>query len=60
MRDWPEFSVWPGHSAATLRRLHETFPVNGDRSFTGNCRSFAEYRVSTCTITLKIPPSKET
>jgi hypothetical protein len=29
-------------------------------SFTGNCRSFAEYRVSTCRIALKIPPSKET
>jgi hypothetical protein len=32
-------------------------PVNSDRSFAGNCRSFAEYRVSACTIALKIPPS---
>ena len=34
--------------------------MNGDRSFTGYCRSFAEYRVNTCRIALKIPPSKET
>jgi hypothetical protein len=34
--------------------------VNSGRSFTGNCGSFAEYRVSTCRITLKIPPSKKT
>jgi hypothetical protein len=33
--------------------------VNSDRSSTGNCGSFAEYRVSTCRIALKIPPSKE-
>jgi hypothetical protein len=34
--------------------------VNSDRPFTGNCGSFAEYRVSACRIALKIPPSKET
>jgi hypothetical protein len=34
--------------------------VNSDRSFTGNCGSFAEYRVRTRRIALKIPPSKET
>jgi hypothetical protein len=34
-------------------------PVNSDRSFTGNCRSLAEYRVSTCRIALKIPPSND-
>jgi hypothetical protein len=28
-------------------------------SFTGNCGSFAEYRVNTCRIALKIPPSKD-
>ena len=33
--------------------------MNGDRSFTGNCGSFAEYRVNTCRIPLKIPPSKD-
>jgi hypothetical protein len=33
------------------------FPVNSDRSFTGNCGLFAEYRVSTCGIALKIAPS---
>jgi hypothetical protein len=35
-------------------------PVNGDQSFTWNCGTFAEYRVSACRIALKIPPSKET
>ena len=34
--------------------------MNGDRSFTGNCGSFAEYRVRTRGIALKIPPSKQT
>jgi hypothetical protein len=34
-------------------------PVNDDPSFTGNCGSFAEYRVSTRRISLKIPPSKD-
>jgi hypothetical protein len=34
--------------------------VNGDRAFTGNCGSLAEYRVRTLRIGLKIPPSKET
>jgi hypothetical protein len=33
--------------------------VNGNPSFTGTCRSFAEYRVSTCRIALKIAPSKD-
>jgi hypothetical protein len=32
-------------------------PLNSDPSFTGNRRSFAEYRVSTCRIALKILPS---
>ena len=44
----------PRRSAATCH-----FPVNGDRSFTGNCGSFAEYRVRTGRIALKITPSKE-
>ena len=34
-------------------------PVNSDLSFTGNCGSFAEYRVSTRRFALKIPPSKD-
>jgi hypothetical protein len=34
--------------------------VNGDRSFTGNRGSFAEYRVIADRIALRIPPSKET
>jgi hypothetical protein len=34
--------------------------VRAVRSFTGNCGTFAEYRVSACRIALKIPPSKET
>jgi len=34
--------------------------VNSDRSFTGNCGLFAEYRVSACRIAFKITPSKET
>ena len=34
--------------------------MNSDRSFTGNCGSFAEYRVRTCRIAPKIPSSKET
>jgi hypothetical protein len=33
--------------------------VNSDRSFAGNCGSFAEYRVSTRRISPKIPPSKD-
>jgi hypothetical protein len=33
--------------------------VNSDQSFTGNCGSFAEYRVNTRRIALKIPPSKD-
>ena len=32
--------------------------MNSDPSLTGNCGSFAEYRVNTCRIALKIPPSK--
>jgi hypothetical protein len=34
-------------------------PVNSNRSFTGNCGLFAEYRVNPCLIALKIPPSKD-
>ena len=34
--------------------------MNSARSFTGNCESFAEYRVRTYRIALKIHPSKET
>jgi hypothetical protein len=34
--------------------------VNSDRSFTGICGSFAEYRVSACRIAPKIPSLKET
>jgi hypothetical protein len=33
--------------------------VNSDRPFTGNCGSFAEYRVRTCKNALKIPPLKQ-
>jgi hypothetical protein len=33
-------------------------PVNGDQSFTGNFGLFAEYRVNTRRVALKIPPSK--
>jgi hypothetical protein len=33
--------------------------VNSERSFTGNCGLFAEYRVCTRRISLKIPPSNE-
>jgi hypothetical protein len=40
----------------SLKRI----PVNSDQSFTGNCRAFAEYRVSPCKIALRIPPSDET
>ena len=34
--------------------------MNSDRSFTGYCGSFAEYRVRTCCIALKIAPLKKT
>ena len=34
--------------------------MNSDRSFTGYCGSFAEYRVRTCWIALKIAPLKKT
>ena len=48
----------PSTSAGPLGRDAD-FPVNTDRSFTGNCGSLAEYRVNTCRIALKIPPSKD-
>jgi hypothetical protein len=33
--------------------------MNSDRSYTGTCGSFAEYRVRIRKIALKIPPSKK-
>jgi hypothetical protein len=41
--------------AASPRHL-PNFPVNGDPSFTGNSVPFAEYRVNTSIIALKISP----
>src|SRR5258707_704571 len=39
-------SLFTGKSHAIGRA--GDIPVNSDRSFTGNCGSFAEYRVRTC------------
>ena len=44
-------------SAMDLRRSRKQMTLHP--SFTGNCRSFAEYRVNACRIALKISPSKD-
>jgi hypothetical protein len=46
------------HSAAPLLDFMR-LPVNDRSPFTGNCGLFAEYRVSTRRISLKIPPSND-
>ena len=46
-------------SRKQMRSVLRHFPANGNRSFTGNYGLFAENRVRTCVMALKIPSSKD-
>jgi hypothetical protein len=51
--DDPHSAILKPNHAPSISR---DFPVNSNPSFTGNCGPFAEYRVNTCGIRLKISP----